>query len=61
MIDTRQVQRLRYLTQLGSLFFVFPSGDFSRFEHSMGVAHLCGVFADKAFKNGGADNISIAE
>jgi HD superfamily phosphohydrolase len=49
IIDTRHVQRLRYLTQLGSLFFVFPSADFSRFEHSLGVAHLCGEFADRAF------------
>lgn len=27
----------------------------------MGVAHLCGVFADKAFKKGGAEKMSLAE
>jgi HD superfamily phosphohydrolase len=40
---------------------VFPSADFSRFEHSLGVAYLCGVFADIAFKKGGAINLSLAE
>lgn len=61
IIDTQHVQRLRYLTQLGSLFWVFPSADFSRFEHSLGVAHMAGIFSDISFKRGGGIGMSLAE
>lgn len=61
LIDTKHVQRLRYLTQLGSLFWVFPSADFSRFEHSLGVAHMAEKFTDIALKKGGGKGMSLAE
>jgi hypothetical protein len=40
LIDTREVQRLRHVRQLGFTSFVFPGAEHSRFAHAIGAAHV---------------------
>jgi len=44
LLETPPVQRLRNVTQLGTVTLVYPSANHTRFEHSLGVYHL----ADRA-------------
>ena len=45
IIDNPWVQRLRRIHQLQSAFWVFPSAEHSRFQHSIGTMHVAGRFA----------------
>src|SRR5437867_5558413 len=45
LIDSAWVQRLRYIYQLQSARWVFPSAEHSRFQHSLGTMHVAGRFA----------------
>jgi uncharacterized protein len=40
VINSRPVQRLRHIRQLGSAYMLYPGGTYSRFEHSLGTMEL---------------------
>lgn len=50
-IHTVQFQRLRYLHQLGTCHYVFPSATHTRFEHSVGTYFLAGKAIESIKKN----------
>jgi HD superfamily phosphohydrolase len=46
LIDTPQMQRLRWIKQLGLANLVYPGANHTRFEHSLGAYHLARGLAD---------------
>lgn len=46
LIGTPQMQRLRWIKQLGLANLVYPGANHTRFEHSLGAYHLAGVLSD---------------
>ncbi|MDQ7780174.1 MAG: HD domain-containing protein [Planctomycetota bacterium] len=49
IIDSKWVQRLRRIHQLQTALWVFPSGEHTRFQHSLGTMHLGGIFARRLY------------
>ena len=45
LVDSPWVQRLRYIYQLQSARWVYPSAEHTRFVHSLGTMHVAGRFA----------------
>lgn len=50
LLDHPWIQRLRYIHQLQSAFWVYPSAEHSRFQHSLGAMHVAGRFAVHLWK-----------
>ena len=42
IIDHPYIQRLRYIHQLGFVFFVYPGATHDRFSHALGAMHIAG-------------------
>ena len=45
LVDTPQMQRLRWIKQLGLANLVYPGANHTRFEHSLGAFHLASRLA----------------
>ncbi len=46
LIQSRPMQRLRFIRQLGLTFLIFPGAEHSRFSHALGTMHLAGRIYD---------------
>ena len=55
LVDTREMQRLRGIKQLGTANLVFPGAVHSRFEHSIGTLHVTSQIIDAINKNAEQD------
>lgn len=54
LINSRPMQRLRFVHQLGLTYMIFPGAEHSRFSHVLGTMHLAGrVYDALAQKSGG--------
>jgi hypothetical protein len=51
IIDSPWLQRLRGIRQLQNVRWVFPAGEHSRFQHSLGAMHLGGRFARRLYRS----------
>ncbi len=50
LLDTRAMQRLRRVRQMGFASYVFPSGEHSRFVHSLGVLCITGKMCEHLYR-----------
>lgn len=53
LLDTRAMQRLRRIRQMGFASYVYPSGEHSRFVHSLGVLCIMGKMCENLYRRYG--------
>ena len=59
IIDTPEFQRLRYIKQLSTCYFVFPNAVHTRFEHSIGTYQICKKMLYNLKKNSKNEEINL--
>lgn len=47
LLETREVQRLRRIRQLGLTSYAYPGADHTRFSHAIGASHVMGRLIDR--------------
>ncbi|MEM1526359.1 MAG: HD domain-containing protein [Ignisphaera sp.] len=52
IINTAIFQRLRYIKQLATAWYVYPGATHTRFSHSIGTMHIAGLVSSKLYKLG---------
>jgi len=57
LIDLPHFQRLRHISQLGTVNYVFPSAEHTRFSHSIGVLHMM----DRILIQAAREHLTIAD
>ncbi|MEO0650363.1 MAG: HD domain-containing protein [Planctomycetota bacterium] len=55
VLDTREMQRLRGIKQLGTAYLAYPGAVHTRFEHSIGTLHMTGAMIDAINQNAEAE------
>jgi HD superfamily phosphohydrolase len=61
VIDTPQIQRMRGIRQLGLAHLLYPSANHTRFEHSLGVAHMADQIMNAVAKSKNGDSLQPEE
>ncbi len=56
LLDTKAMQRLRRIRQMGFASYVFPSGEHSRFVHSLGVLCIMGKMCEHLYHQYGSED-----
>lgn len=51
IVNSQIMQRMRHIKQTGFAYFVYPSANHSRFEHSLGVCHIAGKMIQRVIKS----------
>lgn len=51
LIDSSWFQRLRRIHQLQAAWWVFPSGEHTRFQHCLGTMHMAGTLAEHFYES----------